>query len=86
MYAADVYFSIMRRTQIYLPENIYKRLLLLKHAKELSVAEIIRSILEKHLGEEEATVNESLDDLADLDIKGGPKDLSENFSSYLVSK
>lgn len=82
MYSLDM----MRRTQIYLPEDLYKRLMLLKHAKQLSAAEIIRNILERHLGEEEAKVNESLDDLADLNITGGPTDLSENFSSYLVRK
>ena len=76
----------MRRTQIYIPDSLYKRLLILKQAKQLSIAEIIRNILERHLEDEEATVNETLSDLAELDITGGPTDLSENFSSYLTKK
>ena len=76
----------MRRTQIYLPEDLHERLVLLKQAKQLSLGEIIRNILERHLEEEESTVHESLLDLAELEITGGPEDLSENFSSYLVKK
>lgn len=76
----------MRRTQIYLPQGIYDRLALLKQATQFSMAEIIRTIIEKHIADEEAMMKESLEDLADLKITGGPVDLSENFNSYLARK
>ncbi|MCC6220371.1 MAG: hypothetical protein IT291_03920 [Deltaproteobacteria bacterium] len=50
------------------------------------MAEIIRTIIEKHIADEEAMMKESLEDLADLKITGGPVDLSENFNSYLARK
>jgi predicted DNA-binding protein len=48
-----VYHTAMKRFQIYLPEPMLERLEKLAEKRDYSVAEIIRSIIEKHFEESE---------------------------------
>ena len=73
----------MIRTQIYLQESMYTKLVSLKKSTKKSVGNIIRDILEKNIkGEYSSTKNDILK-LATINIEGGPKDLSENLDNYL---
>lgn len=48
-----VYHTAMKRFQIYLPEPMLERLEKIAENRDYSVAEIIRSIIEKHFEENE---------------------------------
>ena len=75
----------MLRTQIYLPEELYTDLNNWAKKKGISLAEMIRKLVKKGLREEkEKPVKENdLIKLSELKLKGGPKDLSSKFDSYL---
>lgn len=76
----------MRRTQIYLPEHIYKSLGKIKARRQVSIAQIIRETLEKHLEAEETNMTPALLELAKLNLRGGPRDLSRKIDEYLYNK
>ncbi len=59
----------MHRTQIYLTENLYKRLNQLKNIKRQSIAYIIREILTKHMEQEEKGIGNNLIDLVNFNFK-----------------
>jgi hypothetical protein len=72
----------MLRTQIYLPEDTYQRLLWLKESRGLPMAEIIRQALDQSFIQKNEKGND-LFKLADLKFKGGPRNLSTQFNKYL---
>ncbi|MBL7661406.1 ribbon-helix-helix protein, CopG family [bacterium] len=76
----------MIRTQIYLPENIHKRLLALRGSQGKSLAQIIREAIEKQFAADEPSQENDILKLADLKLKGGPKDLSKNIDQYLYGE
>ncbi|MDP3733053.1 MAG: hypothetical protein Q8Q91_00785 [Candidatus Daviesbacteria bacterium] len=74
----------MIRKQIYLTPQIDTELNILARSRGKSVAEVVRSILEKSLKVKNAEKQSSLLlDLANMGFKGGPKDLSANLFDYL---
>ncbi len=76
----------MLRTQIYLPENLYQKLLALKKAKDTSLGKIIREVLEKNIGEEEKNLGNDLLEFVQGGMRGGIKDASVKFNQYLYEK
>lgn len=75
----------MLRTQIYLPEEFRSQLNDLADKLDLSMAAVIRMILKKGLQKKEEIMIKRNDlwKLANLKIKGGPKDLSKKLDYYL---
>ena len=75
----------MLRTQVYLPEEFRSQLINLASQLDIPMAEVIRMILKNGLKKKEEILNPGNDlwKLADLRIKGGPKDLSKKFDFYL---
>lgn len=75
----------MLRTQIYLPEEFRSQLNDLADKLDLSMAAVIRMILKKGLQKKEEIMTRRNDlwKLANLKIKGGPKDLSKKLDYYL---
>jgi len=75
----------MLRTQIYLPEEYHEELGLIARKMNVPKAVVIRKILKKALQNKKEFVTKGNDllSLAKLKIKGGPKDLSAKFDSYL---
>jgi hypothetical protein len=78
----------MLRTQIYLPEDFYSQLNWLATKLNVSMAEVIRMILKNGLRKKEEILAPGNDlwKLADLKIKGGPKNLAKNLDYYLYGK
>ena len=78
----------MLRTQIYLPKELRFRLGQVANQLNLPMAEVIRIILEKGLEDKRRIVfsGNELWRLADLEIKGSPRDLSRNLEKYLYGK
>lgn len=76
----------MIRTQIYLPEQVYKNLNKIKLQRKVSVATIIREAIEKHLESEHSSMTPALLELSKLNITGGPRDISSNMNEYLYGK
>jgi len=78
----------MLRTQIYLPEDFHSQLSWLAAKLDVSMAEVIRMILKNGLKKKEEILAPGNDlwKLADLKIKGGPKDLAKNLDYYLYGK
>ena len=56
----------MRRTQIYLTEELYKKLIILRKIRQISFAQIIRELLEKYLDKEKIRVSHNLKELSRL--------------------
>jgi len=74
----------MRRTQIYLPEELHEQLLLLAKKTNLSMGKIIRKLIYEGITSSKNFLGgNDLLSLADLKIKGGPKNISKNFDLYL---
>lgn len=80
-----MYTSRMIRTQIYLPENIHRRLKQLAKQRNLAMAHIVRDILEQELQKKEPDDGgiSVLRDVANIKATKGPKDLSTNIDHYL---
>lgn len=75
----------MLRTQIYLPEEIHSELNEWAAKVKLPMAELVRRILKVGLQKKDKFIEKGNDllTLKKLKIKGGPKDLSSKFDSYL---
>jgi metal-responsive CopG/Arc/MetJ family transcriptional regulator len=79
-----LYISYMIRTQIYLTQELKKELDRLKKIEGKPVGEIIRKILHKAIiADKKKQKGNDLTKLAELNIHGGPKDLSEHMDEYL---
>lgn len=73
----------MKRTQIYIPENMHKEMKNLAQKKDRSMSDLVRQFIEQGLEQESEDKTSDLSDLADLNFSGGPKDLSENIDKYI---
>jgi len=74
----------MRRTQIYLPEEIHEQLGILAKKAHLSMGEVIRRLIKEGITTQKNFFGKNdLLSLAELKIKGGPKNISKKFDSYL---
>ena len=77
----------MLRTQIYLPEDYYNQLNNMAKQMNISMGKTIRIILKKGLEKQKKMITKGNDlyQLANLKIKGGPKDLSQKIDKYLYA-
>lgn len=79
----------MIRTQLYLPEEEYKILVMLARQKSQPMAEFVRGFIKEGLKKEKTldrTGRGIMMALSRMKIKGGPKDLSSNIDSYLFGE
>lgn len=79
----------MRRTQIYLPEEMYKQIKSRAKRQGLSMAKLMRQLLNQELNKNQrpyATGNDLLKLAEDFQISGGPKDLSQRMNYYLYDE
>lgn len=83
MYNAD-----MIRTQIYMPKDTHEQLIRLARARKEAVAKLVRDFVKAGLAKTRMDQSgiKTLNTIAHLKLKGGPKDLSENFDHYLYGK
>jgi len=76
----------MIRTQIYLPNEMHSQLQQIAQAKSTSMAQITRKFIEKGLKTSkdiDTSGKTVMRKLLNMNIKGGPKDLSTNLDHYL---
>jgi hypothetical protein len=76
----------MIRTQIYIPEATHRELTKLAEVKKQPMAQVVREFIEegvKKATEIDYSGRTTLEALANLKLKGGPKDLSHNLDYYL---
>lgn len=76
----------MLRTQMYLPEDIYERLLMQKQIYKKPMGEIIREILDENLPARKTGGVEGLLALTHLKFQGGSKNLSGNYKKLIYAK
>lgn len=77
---------IMIRTQIYIPREIHNQLTRLARNKQEPMAKIVRRFIEdglKRVRARDLSGKQALQRIADLKLKGGPRDLSRNLDHYL---
>ncbi len=76
----------MIRTQLYLPKEEHRELIQVAKQKKQPMAEVIRTFIKRGLKLEKSidrTGREAMRALANLKLKGGPADLSQNLDHYL---
>lgn len=76
----------MIRTQIYIPEDEHRELLIVARKTGQPMAALIRSFIKRGLKEEKTidrSGKETLKRLLAIGATGGPKDLSVNLDHYL---
>ncbi len=76
----------MIRTQIYLPEELYREIGWLAKKEKKAKAQVIREAIEKKVEKKRGNAGETLLKLAAMAKKykwKGPKDLSTNHDKYL---
>lgn len=77
----------MKRTQIYLPEDLKLQLLVYSQQEELPVSEIIRRSITKELGRKnKINAGSTLLKIASMATKSGTNDLSANIFEYLYGE
>lgn len=84
-----VYIRHMIRTQIYLPEDLYREIGWLAKKEKKAKAQVIREALEKEIEKKQGNAGETLLKLAAMAKKykwKGPKDLSVNHDKYLYEE
>ena len=77
----------MIRTQVYLPDPLYKDIKLRAKLANKPAAALIREYIGKGIAEQQkadtSQADEGLMTLANLGIRGGPSDLASNLDNYL---
>lgn len=78
----------MVRTQVYLPEEIHRELLIRKKKEGISIAEQIRRALELYLKADEIPILKEDDPIWNIvgRVETGDGDLSEKHDRYLYGK
>ena len=77
----------MKRTQLYLPEETYNKLLFLAAKEKKVVSQLIREILkEAILRRKQSSRGKFLKKLSHYNITRGPRDLSANLDKYLYGE
>ena len=77
---------IMIRTQIYIPENMYKKIMLLSETKETSIASTIRSLIKLGFSNTKTkNIDNGLIKLSKINGRGS-SDLSSNIDKYLYEE
>lgn len=75
----------MRRTQIYLPNDLYHELRLATQKTSLSMSEVVRQAIHEKLTDTHKGGIETLARIAKIGGRG-PKDLAKNLEKYLYGK
>lgn len=79
-----MYTANMIRTQIYIPSEIHETAKMLAARDDRSIADLYRLFITKGIANKKKTMKKSsLASLSNLNITGGPKDLSKNMDKYL---
>ncbi|MFB6182037.1 MAG: ribbon-helix-helix protein, CopG family [Candidatus Magasanikbacteria bacterium] len=74
----------MKRTQLYIPENLHKKIKAEAREEGRSMSDLMREFLAEGLDNKKKQKGQvDLTDLANLNLSGGPKDLSKNMDNYL---
>ncbi|OGY19597.1 MAG: hypothetical protein A2900_00600 [Candidatus Chisholmbacteria bacterium RIFCSPLOWO2_01_FULL_50_28] len=76
----------MIRTQIYIPREIHHQLTRLASSKKEPMAKVVRQFIEEGLNKaqtKDLSGKRTLHRIANLRLKGGPRDLSRNLDHYL---
>lgn len=83
-----LYVRHMIRTQVYLPEILYKNVRLAARKQNKPAAQIIRELLEGGVKQKTKKTNagDALLRLAKLAVRKGPRDLSVNIDKYLYEE
>jgi len=77
----------MIRTQIYIPEHLHKTAKNIAEKKNEALAKLLRRLIARGIEEEKkSTKSKPLSSLANLNITGGPKNLSRNMDKYLYGE
>ena len=82
----QTYNESMIRTQVYIPETLHNKLTRLAEAKGEPMAKVVRDFLEDGIRKAQQTDDSGITTLrriANLKLKGGPRDLSINLDHYL---
>lgn len=79
-------YIIMKRTQIYLPEDLHKELLLTARREQTTLSELIRKGVKKILTERQSRDAswEIMEKLAHYNLKDLPKSLSQKHDKYYI--
>jgi len=81
-----MYIIVMQRTQMYLDDKLRKDLIALAKREDTSMAKIARDILKEGVKRKKKIDTSGIavmENLMNLNLKGGPKDLSKNIDHYL---
>lgn len=84
-----MYTFLMFRTQIYLPEELHQLVKLKADQKNESMAEFLRRCIERGMlveEEKEQKKRAAFWTLSELNVTGGPKDLSKKIDHYLYGQ
>ncbi|MFB6226067.1 MAG: ribbon-helix-helix protein, CopG family [Candidatus Paceibacteria bacterium] len=74
----------MKRTQLYIPENLHKKIKAEAKEEGRSMSDLMREFIAEGLEHKKKQKKQvDLTDLANLNLSGGPKDLSKNMDSYI---
>lgn len=73
----------MIRTQIYIPQELHQEAKALAKNRKEPVAQLFRDIIARGIIQ---IKQKPLSNLAKLNIKGGPRDLSQNLDKYLYEE
>ena len=83
MYIHDIMPLSDHRTQIYLPEDLYKQAKRRAHEESVSLSAVIRKALERYLVTQEDWETDSISQLVGLVKDSGPSDLSVRVDELL---
>ena len=81
-----MYNTTMIRTQIYVPREIHNQLTRLARSKHEPMAKIVRQFIKdglRRVRAKDLSGKQALQRIANLRLKGGPRDLSRNLDHYL---
>ena len=77
----------MIRTQIYIPSSLHQDAKNIAQRKNESLAKLLRELIASGLTKEKSKLQpKSLSSLGNLNITGGPKDISQNMDKYLYDR
>lgn len=75
----------MKRTQIYLPEELHRELLMIATQEKKTLSEIIRRGAQRIIRAKERRASDWLEAITGM-VKKGPRDLSRKIDYYLYKK
>ncbi len=85
MVIGDKVYITMLRTQIYVPQQLYRLLQAIAKKDNVPTAEVVREVLIAGIAKKQGNVGQGLMQLASIKGKG-PADLSQNIDKYLYEE